>query len=92
MPESKKRKKVEQRRIAAQQHAQVKRSETHVTQSPKWWVPVMATLAVIGLLFIVTAYVTGGSYPIPGFSNGNYNLFIGIGFVLAGFLMIMGWK
>ncbi|VEI13360.1 cell division protein CrgA [Trueperella bialowiezensis] len=95
MPESKKRKKVEERRIARQQ-AQERRSKNKAVKveqgSPKWWVPVMVGLAVIGLIIIVIAYITGGRYPIPGLDNGNINLFVGIGFILVGFLMTMGWK
>ncbi len=91
MPESKKRKKVVERRIA-QQHAQENRKNAAPAQSPRWWVPVMVGLAVLGLIIIVVAYITGGRLPIPGLSNGNINIFVGIGFMLVGFLMTMGWK
>ncbi|MFP7697364.1 cell division protein CrgA [Trueperella sp. LYQ143] len=91
MPESKKRKKVEQRRIARQQ-AQMRQDQKAPKASPRWWVPVMVGLALIGLLIIVITYVSSGRYPIPGLENGNVNLFIGIGFMLVGFLMTMGWK
>ncbi|KTF04516.1 MULTISPECIES: cell division protein CrgA [Trueperella] len=91
MPESKKRKKVVERRIA-QQHAQENRKAAAPEQSPRWWVPVMVGLAVLGLIIIVIAYITGGRFPIPGLSNGNINIFVGIGFMLVGFLMTMGWK
>ncbi|MDY5584606.1 MAG: cell division protein CrgA [Arcanobacterium sp.] len=91
MPESKKRKVVVER-----QKAQARRVTNHVEpelkRSPKWWAPVMVTLAILGLLVVVTAYVTNGSYPIPGLANGNINLFVGIGLMLVGFLMTMGWK
>ena len=52
----------------------------------------MVGLAVLGLIIIVIAYITGGRFPIPGLSNGNINIFVGIGFMLVGFLMTMGWK
>lgn len=89
MPESKKRKKVEQRRIAKARAHQEHPSE-EIKRSPKWWAPVMIALALIGLLIVVLAYVTGGNAPIPGLGNGN--LFIGIGMMLVGFMMTMGWK
>lgn len=89
MPESKKRKKVEERRIARQQRVN---HEVEPKRSPKWWVPVMVGLAILGLIIIVVAYITGGRFPIPGLSNGNINLFVGIGFMLVGFLMTMGWR
>ena len=52
----------------------------------------MVGLAIVGLIVVVTAYVTNGAFPIPGLPNGNINLFIGIGLMLIGFLMTMGWK
>lgn len=58
--------------------------------SPKWWVPLMVSLMVIGLIIVVLAYVFNGQFPIKGLGNGN--LFIGFAFMLAGFLMTMGWK
>ncbi|MEW6871187.1 cell division protein CrgA [Trueperella pyogenes] len=92
MPESKKRKKVVERRIA-QQHAEENRYMTEPEKrSTKWWVPVMIGFALIGLVVIVVAYITGGRFPIPGLPNGNINLFVGIGLMLVGFLMTMGWK
>ncbi|MDR6939547.1 cell division protein CrgA [Arcanobacterium hippocoleae] len=92
MPESKKRKKV----VAAEKIKARRTTETQHTQlpaqSPRWWAPVMVAFAIIGLLVIVTAYVTNGAWPIPGLTNGNINLFVGIGLMLVGFLMTMGWK
>ena len=58
--------------------------------SPKWWVPLMVSLMVIGLIIVVLAYVFNGQFPMKGLGNGN--LFIGFAFMLAGFLMTMGWK
>ncbi|ADH91862.1 cell division protein CrgA [Arcanobacterium haemolyticum] len=89
MPESKKRKKVEERRIAASRDRQ-EHPAPEIKRSPKWWAPLMVTLALIGLLVVVMAYVSHGQAPVPGFGNGN--LFIGIGLMLVGFLMTMGWK
>ncbi|MFY9262660.1 MAG: cell division protein CrgA [Actinomycetaceae bacterium] len=89
MPESKKRKKVVQRRKEQARYKQ-EHQPAGVKRSPRWWAPLMVALALIGLLIVVLAYITGGNAPIPGFGNGN--LFIGIGLMLAGFLMTMGWK
>lgn len=89
MPESKKRQKVVDRRKAQNRRTQ---NTTEEKRSPRWWAPLMVALAIIGLLIVVTAYVTNGRFPVPGLSNGNINLFIGIGFMLAGFFMTAGWK
>ena len=61
-------------------------------RSPRWWAPTMVALMVIGLLFVIVAYVFGGQYPIPGLSNPNINLFVGFGIMVVGFLMTMFWK
>ncbi len=74
----------EQRREAAQKKGD--------GRSPRWWAPLMVTLMILGLVFVIVAYIFGGAYPIPGLSNGNINLFVGFGIMLAGFLMSMGWK
>lgn len=58
--------------------------------SPPWYAPVMVTLMVIGLLWIVVFYVTGGQFPVPAL--GNWNLGIGFGLIMAGFLMTTNWK
>lgn len=91
MPESKKRRKVVDRE-ATKARTSSKKVEKVDQHSPRWYAPLMVTLAIIGLIIVVTAYVTNGGYPFPFFSNGNYNLFIGIGLMLVGFLMTMGWK
>ncbi|MBR6459942.1 MAG: cell division protein CrgA [Actinomycetaceae bacterium] len=61
-------------------------------RSPRWWAPTMVTLMVVGLLFVIIAYIFGGRYPIPGLSNLNVNLFVGFGIMIVGFLMTMKWK
>ena len=50
----------------------------------------MVALMVLGLVIVVTAYVSKGQLPIP--DGGNTNLFVGFGVMVVGFLMTMGWK
>ncbi|WP_124040271.1 cell division protein CrgA [Neoactinobaculum massilliense] len=59
-------------------------------RSPRWWAPTMVTLMILGLLIVVVYYLFGGGYPIPAI--GNWNLGIGFGIMIIGFLMTMGWK
>ena len=80
------------RGIEAQEHAKkksTKKQKPLVKVSPRWWAPLMVALMLIGLVIVVVAYVYGGRFPIPGWGNGN--LFLGIGIMLVGFLMTLGW-
>ncbi|RJK94719.1 cell division protein CrgA [Vallicoccus soli] len=58
--------------------------------SPAWVPALMVALFVIGLLWIVTYYVTSTEYPIPGIDV--WNMLIGFGFVIAGFVVSTQWK
>jgi hypothetical protein len=50
----------------------------------------MLGLMVLGLLWVVTFYVTETKYPIPGIQY--KNLFIGFGLMISGFLMTTRWR
>ena len=50
----------------------------------------MLGLMLVGLLWVVTFYVTSASYPIPNF--GYKNLIIGFGLMISGFMMTMRWR
>ena len=58
--------------------------------NPPWFVPVMVGLFILGLLWIVTFYVTQGAYPIPGCQL--WNLAVGFGLLMAGFAMTTRWR
>ena len=58
--------------------------------NPPWFVPVMLGLMVLGLLWVVTFYVTAAVYPIPNF--GYKNLIVGFGLMISGFLMTTRWR
>lgn len=58
--------------------------------NPPWFVPVMLGLMLIGLVWVVTFYITGQQYPVT--SWGMWNLGIGFAFILAGFAMTTRWK
>lgn len=57
--------------------------------SPRWLVPVMIGLMVLGLVWIVVTYIMRSDYPIPGI--GQWNLAIGFGLLLAGFSLTTRW-
>ena len=59
--------------------------------NPPWFVPVMVGLMLIGLVWVVTFYISGvNQWPVPPL--GRWNLGIGFGFMLTGFLMTTRWR
>jgi Cell division protein CrgA len=61
------------------------------TPNPRWFVPLMLGLMVVGLLWVVTYYISGvHQYPVPAL--GRWNLGVGFGLMLSGFLMTTRWR
>ncbi len=58
--------------------------------SPPWLVPAMVAFFVIGLLWVVVYYVTQAEYPIGAI--GLWNMGIGFGLIIIGFVMSTRWK
>ena len=59
--------------------------------NPAWFVPVMLGLMIVGLIWVVAFYVSdAGGYPIP--KIGYWNLAIGFGLMISGFLMTTRWR
>ena len=50
----------------------------------------MVTLMLIGLVWVVAFYLTAGQYPIPNIQY--WNLGIGFGLMLIGFMMTTRWR
>ncbi|WP_346620840.1 cell division protein CrgA [Blastococcus montanus] len=59
--------------------------------SPRWWAPVMVTLMLLGLLWIVVYYVAGEQIPFMA-SLGARNFLVGFGAMVAGLIMSMRWR
>lgn len=59
---------------------------------PKRWVaPVMVACFILGLAWIVVFYLAGPS--VPGMSDlGNWNIVIGMGLFVVGFVFSTQWK
>lgn len=58
--------------------------------NPPWFLPVMLGLMILGLVYIVLFYlVEGGNFPLP---IGNWNLVVGLGIVMSGFIMSTNWR
>jgi hypothetical protein len=85
VPESRRRKKASSRRPD-------KPDEYHDAPPSGRWVPITGSaLLILGLLWIVTFYVAGAD--VPGMSAlGNWNLIVGMGLIVAGFLVFTRWR
>jgi hypothetical protein len=59
--------------------------------SPRWYAPVMVTLMVLGLLWIVVYYVAGDRIPLMASLQG-WNFLIGFGGMVIGLIMSMRWR
>lgn len=58
--------------------------------NPPWFVPLMCTLMIVGLLWTATFYITGQEYPVP--QIGRWNLGVGFALMLSGFAMTTRWR
>ncbi|WP_426564311.1 cell division protein CrgA [Angustibacter sp. McL0619] len=59
-------------------------------QSASWYAPVMCALFLIGLAYIVVFYITQGKYPIEAL--GPWNVIVGFGVIMVGFVMATRWR
>jgi hypothetical protein len=58
--------------------------------SPRWLVPLMIACFVLGLLWVVVFYISQRDYPIG--AVGNWNMAIGFGLIIVGFVLSTRWK
>ena len=59
------------------------------TQNPPWLAPTAVVLLIVGLLYLVTYYISAGQLPLP---IGDWNLAVGFGVLMVGGGMLMFWK
>lgn len=57
--------------------------------NPRWLVPTMLGLMILGLIWVVVTYISQTAYPIPGLDN--WNLLIGFVLIIAGFSLTTRW-
>lgn len=57
---------------------------------PPWYMATMVGLMILGLLWLVVWYISEGLLPLA--AAGNWNVAIGFGVAMIGFLMTMKWK
>lgn len=74
------------RRIAEEMTA----NAGEVSRTPTWYLALMFGFMVIGLLWLITFYVTETVYPVPGI--GYWNIGIGVGLMMIGLIMTTRWR
>jgi len=63
--------------------------------NPAWFKPVMFGFMILGLVWIITYYVTSAQYPLGAgtpINLENWNILIGFGIAMVGFMMSTRWK
>jgi Cell division protein CrgA len=58
--------------------------------SPRWLVPAMVACFVLGLAWVVVYYITQTDYPIGAI--GAWNMGVGFGLIIVGFVLSTRWK
>jgi hypothetical protein len=88
MPKSKLRKKVQEQHAHNQELVDL--APQGPLESPKWLAPTMVGSFLVGLLWIVTFYVSQTQYPIPNI--GAWNMLVGFAFIAFGFSLATKWR
>lgn len=57
--------------------------------NPPWLAPTGVTLLILGLVYLVTYYLSAGALPLP---IGDWNIAVGFGVLMVGGGMFMFWK
>jgi hypothetical protein len=63
--------------------------------NPVWFKPVMFGFMILGLIWIITYYVTSAQFPLGAatpLNLQNWNILIGFGIAMIGFMMSTRWK
>ncbi len=75
---------------AQQRYSQPKTHNADADQNPVWFKPIMFGFLLLGLLWILVYYLSSAKLPVA--ELGDWNLLVGIGISLVGFLMMTNWK
>jgi hypothetical protein len=60
--------------------------------NPRWLVPTMLGLMILGLVWIVLYYLTSNGLGLPIPALGPWNLAVGFALVIAGFGLTTKWR
>lgn len=59
------------------------------SDNPKWLLPTISTLLIVGTVWIVTYYVSRADYPLP---IGDWNVAAGFVFMVVAMGLLTRWK
>jgi hypothetical protein len=85
--------KLPKRKPKIEKVAKAKNSEDAL--NPVWFKPVMFGFMIVGLFWIITYYVTSAQFPLGAatpLNLSNWNILIGFGIAMVGFMMSTRWK
>lgn len=75
----------------AEKERQAQPASSQQKPNPIWFKPVMFGLMLLGLAWIIVYYISGSNHwPIPPLEA--YNILIGFGITMIGFLMTTRWR
>nr|WP_263970266.1 cell division protein CrgA [Gulosibacter chungangensis] len=58
--------------------------------NPVWFKPIMFGFLLLGFVWIIVYYLSQGYFPVQAL--GDWNILVGFGIALVGFLMMTNWK
>lgn len=88
MPESKSRNKKKTKAEKSEAKIAIPGEATN----PRWLAPVMLGLMILGLVWIVTFYLTSSELGLPIPQLGQWNLAVGFGLIIVGFGLTTRWR
>lgn len=79
----------------ARKAAKAEGSSSEPQENAAWFKPVMFGFMLLGLVWIITYYVTSAQFPLGAgtpWNLENWNILIGFGIAMVGFMMSTRWK
>ncbi len=77
-------------RTKSSKPARAEQASGEEAPNPVWFKPVMFGLMIIGLLWIITYYISEGAFPVREWES--WNIVAGFGIAILGFLMTTRWR
>lgn len=76
---------VQLRRVAREMN-----QDQFASPTPLWYRVIMFGLMILGVLWVMTYYITQTSYPVAAL--GAWNLVVGVGLIMVGLIMTTKWR